>query len=79
MREDELAALAADNMLFPGIPLLEGERRVVIRSEDFRIGTRFGGYAARGLSIPTGRAQMAGERFFKGSVAIVMRHSILLS
>jgi hypothetical protein len=85
MSEDKLAVLATYHMLFPEIAFLGGERAIVIGSKRLGVGTKFGAgirsRSGKGLGIRAGRrgrTQLAGERFFKGPVAVVRRHDFLL-
>jgi hypothetical protein len=81
MRKDKLAAVAAHDVLLPDVALLGGERAIVIGGQHLRIGAEIGG-RSESIRIQAGRrgvTQMAGERFFKGPVAVVKRHGVLLS
>jgi hypothetical protein len=85
MAEDELAIIATEDMLFPEIAFLGRERAIVIGSQGLGIRTKFGAeigaYSGKGICIHPrrcGRTQVAGERFFKGPVAVVRRHGFLL-
>jgi 3-isopropylmalate dehydratase small subunit len=82
MREDELATVAADDVLFPEVAFLLGKAAIVIGGQQFGIGTEIGTCSRESAAIGArrcGGAQVAGERFFKGSFAIVRRHGFLLS
>jgi len=85
MGEDELAMVATEDVLFPGIAFVGRERAIVIGGQRFGIGTKFGaaiaGCSGKGVGIHArrcGGTQVAGERFFKGPVAVVRRHGFLL-
>jgi hypothetical protein len=85
MGEDKLAVVATYHVLFPKIAFLGRERALVIGSKGLRIGTKFGaGIRRRSGKVPgiragrRGRTQLAGERFFKSSLAVVRRHDFLL-
>jgi hypothetical protein len=59
MSEDKLAAVAAQDMLFPEIAFLDRERAIVIGRQHLGIGTMFGqrrkgafgGRSAKGVSV----------------------------
>jgi hypothetical protein len=81
MGEYELAIVATQNMLFPEIAFVGGERAIVIGGQCFGIGTKISGRSGEGVGIwagSCGGTQMASERFFKGPVAVVRRHGFLL-
>ncbi len=81
MRENKLAAVAAYDVLLPEVALLGRERAIVIGGQYLRIGAEIRG-RSESIRIRAGRrggTQMAGERFFKGPVAVVKRHGVLLS
>jgi hypothetical protein len=77
--KDELAAIARNNMLFPKREFIRAKRPIVICRQDFGIGAGHSngcvGIAASWSNI----TEMARQRFFKGSVAVVKRHGYLLS
>jgi hypothetical protein len=86
MGKDKLAAVAAEDVLFPEVAFFRRECAIMVGREHFGIGTEFDGRSGRrpdrGTGARDGRrggTQMAGERFFKGPVAVVRRHSVLLS
>jgi hypothetical protein len=79
VRQDKLAILTADNMLLPEVKLVGRKRAIVIGSQHFRVGAETGGRSANAIETRRGGAQMAGERFFKGPIAVVRRHGFLLS
>jgi hypothetical protein len=71
--EDLLATLATRDVSFQGRDLLCGERTLVIGGQRFRVGAFRMRDAFRSAS-----AEMARERVFKASFAVVRRHSPLL-
>jgi hypothetical protein len=82
MREDKLTAVAAYNVLLPEVALLGRESAIVIGGQHLGIGAEIGGRPGESIRFRAGRrrgTQMAGERFFKGPVAVVKRHGVLLS
>jgi hypothetical protein len=54
----------------------------VVSSENFGIGAGLERRSSKGIRLDTrgnGRTQMAGERFFKIPIAVIVRHGFLLS
>jgi hypothetical protein len=82
MRQHKLAVVTAHDMLLPYVPFFGREQPIVISRKGLGIGTRHAGRCPKGACInpgSRGRAQMAGERFFKGLIAVILRHGYLLS
>jgi hypothetical protein len=86
MGKHELAAVAAEDVLFPEVAFFRRECAIMVGREHFGIGTEFagrlGGRSDRESGFRDGGrggTQMASERLFKGPVAVVRRHSVLLS
>jgi hypothetical protein len=81
MGQDQLAIFTVNHVLLPENTFLGGKRSVMIRGECFRIGTGFARRNVEAFGTRTGRSgrtKMAREGFFKGAVAVVRRHGLLL-
>jgi hypothetical protein len=85
MRKDNLATVAAQDVILPEIAFFERERTIVIGGQRLGIGAesseRRHGSTSGAAGVRGGRrggTQLAREGFFKVTVAIVRRHGLLL-